>query len=111
MDITELSRKHLEDAVELGYITVDGKELHLTAPQILTVARYILKEGLFNEAESDEANAPSEMFSAMTDEQRMGAIQGASPTPVELTTEFIDVAVTSDRHFFEDTSSILESDY
>lgn len=82
MDISALSRKHLEDAIELGYITVDGREMHLTASQILTVARYIVEKGLLASTVEAEENAPSEMFSQ-----------------------------TKPVHDFEESLSILESDY
>jgi hypothetical protein len=47
MDIAELSRKHLEDAVRLGHFTLENQEVRqVTTSTILQLARAIVKEGL-----------------------------------------------------------------
>jgi hypothetical protein len=47
VDIAKLSRKHLEDAVSLGYITLENQEVRqVTTSTILQLAKSIVKDGL-----------------------------------------------------------------
>ncbi len=69
VDYNALATEHLESALSKGYITLlDGTELHLTAPQVLMVAKYVLKEGLLSTSESasEALSMPTEMFTPLT---------------------------------------------
>ncbi len=50
IDFRKLAQKHLEDAISKGYITLITGVIHdLKTSEILAVARYGLKEGLFTD--------------------------------------------------------------
>ena len=66
MDLMSLSKQMLKDAVTKGVIQLEtGDYRELTTSQILSIARYIVKEGLLIQDEVNNTplmNAPSEMF-------------------------------------------------
>ena len=68
MDTLKLARRHLEDAITLGYITLANRDIReLSASQILMVSRIALKDGLLGDSDSstsEATNAPVEMFTS-----------------------------------------------
>ena len=70
MDLMSLSKQMLKDAVTTGIIHLStGEYKELTTSQILSIARYIVKEGLLIQDEvtlsANKHNAPSEMFTVI----------------------------------------------
>lgn len=67
MNLIQLSKEMLKDAITKGYIKLpEGDLKELNTSQVLAVAKYILKEGINLETEEEAAtpsNTPLEMFS------------------------------------------------
>lgn len=74
MDYSKLAKRHLEDALTKGYLTLDNEIKELKASEILAVAKYVVKEGWISDEDSlslKQPSLPSEMFDNPLDENRM----------------------------------------
>ncbi len=65
MDLLKLAKKHLEDGLSKGYITLDDEVVKELKPsEILGIAKYVIKEGIFTEEEvvDKKKDLPLEFF-------------------------------------------------
>jgi len=65
MDYSKLAKRHLEDALSKGYLTLDNGDIkELKASEILAVSKYVVKEGwVSDETSISDSLVPNEMFS------------------------------------------------
>ncbi len=72
IDYSKLAKRHLEDALSLGYLTLEnGETRELKASEILAVSRYVVKEGWVTGEEAETSNSPSEMFTLDLEKEEM----------------------------------------
>ena len=72
LDIRSLAKKHLEDALTKGCITLEGETKELKPSEILGVAKYILKENLFSNQTKEMTDwnvYPTDIFKPLVEEE------------------------------------------
>lgn len=62
IDLKALSLKHLQDALERGFLLVGGTIRELSTAQIIAVAKFIYTQDITSGKPPSDANAPEELF-------------------------------------------------